>query len=834
MDISDIIDDDLTPKGAGEDAIKRPNDGPAAGQVERALGFILDEQDEEKVAKHVVQHRKDQTSRMSRLRAVWKRNRWWREGKRWVKLEKKQDLNQWVAKLPYRMGSLPPLPNKTDRLCRRIGSTILVDKPFPECEPGDDSNEAKDAAEFATRYLSVKGAESELNFAELCRSAFDKACTYASSFAWVTMDPGGAGHRPRTMRAHPRATHRDNALEDPTAGEELGIPGLTLAARDEDLMQRYVRPDGSLSDAATDADLEWLPGPKVRLLTGLQLTFLPETARGMRDAIGIVITDLTTLGELRALFPERFARLDKDGLETICKWRPDHIEDLLPAHTKMPEDQKFEDGDREGEYKDSQPVVVSTAYYRRCAEYPYGCYAVVGGETLVLHKQKWTAMMPGPLGQDGKEGPMVEECLRIPVAQDRCLNDDTTDDPFGIGIAEHLGAADEIAASALGFQLEHMFRAANPHMFIPIGSSVQPDDVLVRNNMPIMVPANGKPVWEQVPELSGTIPALREEMQQDQNDAAGLQEAAQGVESSTVKSGVHAQTIVNEALKAVGPMKDNLGDFYVNLCEIVLEQARAFSTAPQLLSYTGEDGAYKEREWSRTDFSTTKRVAIARGSFTMHTLAAKQQIAQELFAAKAIDQDEYLERIAGGASPLIGVQENPHLLRVRRQIERFMEGPPPGWVEQVQTQQRAYQAQVAGATAMATSAGQPAPAAPPPPPLPPTPFSNRLPVDLEIIPAKIRHAQLSRKMVSSRFERLAPEWQQAFFAEYAEMRNASGLVPIPDVQRAQAEQEANRPPALPRGVSITMKADERTVAAEEREALAGFQRGAPPPAAVAQ
>lgn len=791
------MEDGLEATPIADDGITRPSDGPAPdlSPVERELGFILDELDDEKVAKHVVQLRKDQEMAMSRRRAVWKRNRWWREGRRFVRIEKKQDYSGWTAKLPYGMGSMPPMPNKNDRLCRRLGNTLLVDKPYPDCEPGDDSNEALDAAEFATRYLVVKGSPSDLNFPKLCRSAFDKSCTYGSAFAWVTMDPGAGGHRPRKMLAHPAATHRDNALEDPTAGEALGVPGLALQANEDDLQERYVRPDGYLSDDPADADLQWLPGPKVRLLTGLQVNFLPETARGMDDAIGIIITDITTLGALRTLFPKRFARMEKEQVDELCKWRPEHVEDLLPAYTKMPDDQKFEDGPRTGEYKDSQVVVTSTIYYERCAEYPYGCYAVIGGQTLVLYRQKWTAKMPAPLGPDGKPGAPKEECLRIPIAQDRCLDDDTTDDPYGVGISEHLGAADEISASALGFQVEHMFRAANPHLFIPQGSTVQPNQVLIRNSVPILTNPQGKPEWEEVPALSNTVPDLREEMQQDQNDAIGLQQAAQGVEDPSVKSGVHAQAIIGEALKAVANMKDNLGDFYVALTEIVLEQTRAFSTVPQLLSYTGEDGAYKQREWSRTDFGTTTRVAIARGSFTMHTLAAKQQMANDQKTAGAIDTEEYMELMAGNVAPTLGQQDNPYRMRVRRQIEKFLEGPTPEWMAQHAAIQQAAAAAQQASTLQAQGIPVPPPAAPPAPL--PTPFSNSLPVDFEPGPAKIRHRHLARTMASTRFERLPQPWQQAFEAEYLAMKNAAGIMTVPEIQKAQAAAKAAQPPGAP-------------------------------------
>jgi hypothetical protein len=73
-----------------------------------------------------------------------------------------------------------------------------------------------------------------------------------------------------------------------------------------------------------------------------------------------------------------------------------------------------------------------------------------------------------------------------------------------------------------------------------------------------------------------------------------------------VHSGVHARTVVQEALKAISNMKDNLEDFYIDLNTIILEQSRAFCSVPTMLSYTGKDGEYKAKEWSRPT-SRTRR-----------------------------------------------------------------------------------------------------------------------------------------------------------------------------------------------------------------------------------
>jgi hypothetical protein len=519
----------------------------------------------------------------------------------------------------------------------------------------------------------------------------------------------------------------------------------------------------------------------------------------------------------------------------------------------MPDDQKYTEGPKAGQYMDSQPVVAATVYYRSCAEYPLGCYAIIGGDSLVLHKETWTAMMPGP--EDG--APEVQECLDIPIAQCRCLDDDVGDDPLGSAMAEHLGPADEIRATALGFQLEYMFRAGNPIPMLPVGSIVQPKAFIRRDGEPIYVNPQGKPEWEQIPSLSQTVPDLREEMGNEIDDESGLQQAAQGVEGPTVKSGIHAQTIVQEALKALTGFKDNIGDYYVSLNQILLQLTRAYCTVPELLTYTGKDGQYKAKEWSRVDFRSTKRVSIAQGSFTMHTLLAKQEMANNALANRVIDQDEYAEMIAGGISPVLGRLDNPLLMRVRNQIEVWQDGPTPEWLaakQQVDAQNaaamQAYQTATAAMQAMAPPVAPgpggvgaaPAPAPPaapatpampaqpampqPPQPLPdpPGPFDPVLPIDDEPDAAKIRHRQLKRAMAEGRFmdPKYPDPWRQVLITAYLRARNAAGVMTVPDVQRAQAQAAAAQTPALPKGVSIAMKGDAGSVAEEEHAALAGF------------
>lgn len=778
------------------------------------LGYIIDEPSDKKVAHSIDEEIDRQEPQMTRNRAVWKRNGWWREGKRWVRLEKKENLALWEAKLPPGMANAPPVPNKTDRLCRRLVNTIMVDPPYPECEPGSASPEARDGAEFSTRYLEVRGSPAELNMTKICRRAAGKAMTYASSFGWVIMDPTGAGHRPRQVLAHPDAETQDEALTDPATGG---------AAAEESLKTRYVAPDHTLTDDPNEADIQWLPGPKVRILTGKNVLFLPANAESLREAVGCLIIDHTTLGDLRQQFPDKMKALKDEELNDLCQWKPKRYKDILPPYSPDPEDQKDESTKK---WKDAQIVWTVTVYYRRCAEYPKGCYAIKAGKETMLYRDRWTAMMEQPPEEDGTEQPEKEEVLEIPLSQCRCLDDDNYDNPYGIGMAEMLGPADEIRASSLGYQLEYMFRFGNPIPMFPMGTIVQPKQWQLRDGNPIYFNPQGKPEIEAVPDLPAIVPALRAEMGEEMNDESGLQQTGQGVESPDVHSGVHARTVVQEALKAISNIKDNLEFFYIDLNRIILEQSRAFCSVETMLSYTGKDGEYKEKEWSRTDFRNTKVVSIRRGSFTMHTLIAKQEMANDAMDRKVITSEEYQELVAGGVSPILGYQENPHLMRIRRQLDTFDDGPPEGWVESMQAVTAATEAlqgwQQRQQAAAATGVIDPTdiqPQAPPPPP--PGPFDDTLPVDDIPEAAKFRFREMSRFMASSKYDaqrQNSPEWCQAFEKEYTKAKNNAGVMTVTEVQAAQAQEAARA--ALPK-TSISVKADPGSVAEAEESAAAG-------------
>jgi hypothetical protein len=226
----------------------------------------------------------------------------------------------------------------------------------------------------------------------------------------------------------------------------------------------------------------------------------------------------------------------------------------------------------------------------------------------------------------------------------------------------------------------------------------------------------------------------------------------------------------------------------------------------------------------------------------MHTLLAKQEAANNAFDRKVIDAEEYAELTSGNISPVLANQENPHLLRIRRQVDVWRDGMPPEYpqalqeyqlqmqqFQQVQQQQQMAQQQAAQLQQQGIPVPPPQTAAPMQPPVkPPGPFDPRLPIDDEPMAAKIRHRELAKLMASTKFASQPPEWQQVLIDCYTQDKNAAGIMTVPDVQKQKAIEAASMPPALPHGVTIAMKGDESNVAREEQAALQGFSQQQPP------
>ena len=122
----------------------------------------------------------------------------------------------------------------------------------------------------------------------------------------------------------------------------------------------------------------------------------------------------------------------------------------------------------------------------------------------------------------------------------------------------------------------------------------------------------------------------------------------------------------------------------------------------------------------------------------------------------------YQQVMSGRLDPVLGLQQDKTVQRVRAQIEAWGEGPP----EEVQgNPQATFQAAMA--------------------------IFTPLPVDDDPTRAQIRYRELSSAMETETFRKFAGqvEWQQAFTQAWLLAKQAAGIMTIPEQQQMQAQQQ---------------------------------------------
>jgi len=189
----------------------------------------------------------------------------------------------------------------------------------------------------------------------------------------------------------------------------------------------------------------------------------------------------------------------------------------------------------------------------------------------------------------------------------------------------------------------------------------------------------------------------------------------------------------------------------------------------------------------------------------------KAQLANQYRAEGLLNPAEAEHVIEGNIGGVFGLQDNPHRLRVRRQIAQWQEGPPKGLGS------NGTQPSPMPQGVMPSAPGQPPtqppngnPVAPGVPPTsggpmapaglglpaaapPPNPFAPLLaqifapgPQDDEPPIAMLRMFELGRALASTKFQRWPPAWGQGLVLAYQQARQASQ---IPDAKMAQTLQE---------------------------------------------
>ena len=687
-----------------------------------------------------------------------RQNMLWRNGTRFTKLVKEADTDLVKIVVPSGLDALPPTPNKVEESIKNAIAILMADPPRPECEPSSDTAQARDAAQFATRFLMAIATESGLNTDAVMYGMLDIGATYASGFAEVGYDRTAGGYVPLSIRARPSATNTQTA--------EFGeLPDGSMDHAP--FVRRYVMPDQSLRESPKGAQMTWQAGLVIDLLNSNQVRFLPRTCGGIAGAKGVVIARFVALGDLKAKYPS-VADMTPEQQHELAQWTVDDYKRLLPEGYKYDTPGKSE---REDAPDDDTLICTLTVYYKSHLAYPKGAACCFAGGKYRIHAEE--------LAFEGDDG--SAEVMDIPLAQMPWEIDADGLDPYGTSPVRRLGPMDEMRATQYASALEYLYRFSRPRVFLPMGSLVTQED-LADPDKPVQFNPQGKPEWQPLPDFPQMGMQLIDRIDAEMNNTIGIQGPALGQIAGSIRSAEQQKTLIEQSNVALTALRNNAQDAYERLHRIILQQARAWLDVPQLMAYRGEDGAYQTQEFTRADFGSTKMVRVQKGSFTMLAPTAKNELIGLEMQNGGIAPEEAARLRRDNVSSLIGIQDNPHVLKIRRQLQAWRKGPP----EQLPQPQPQVDP-ATGQPVVDTMTGQPAMQDP-------TLIAGmqafvREAVDDEQFVAVLRHQELSRAIAELEFYGFPDGWKQALRETYMHARQAAGIQTIAEQQQAMAQQQ---------------------------------------------
>lgn len=667
-------------------------------------------------------------------------------------LEKVQDQDIYRAVLPPGSDPLRPsaVPNKALDLCNKLTETIMVDPPQPEPQAETDAEDAERAAEMAREFLVQDGGEAGTDDAALFWYSVEAATTRASAFHHYWVDPTGNGSAPLQIKAHPQATSPSDPL---VAYDANGIPIPTT-----DFVLRYVTDDNQFTDDPSQAKLTWLPKIRADRLGREHVRLFPEDA-DVQSASHILMLYYSTIEEGRRRWPV-IAEMNDQELSELCDWTPPRYLILLPPALRARWKLQV-GGDKDGPGgSDEQRMFFYYGWYKTPSpEYPRGAMIYASGAFggLTIDKDVWSANVPMPEGK----GTDVRG-MDTPFVQVRLIQDPDDRDPTGRAFMERIGSANEARATIATSYLEGMDINLHPAMYTPATSPVegwQMDQARASGDHIPILSQNDKPMYEEPRILPDVVP-VTEWIDSQMESAASLTKPVTGADNQQEVSGVARNIAVQQGQVSLSRMQQAVNGAWERHWRIKLQLALRYFTAPQMLRYVGEDGAYKQEWWTGVNFARVTQVRVRSGTGTMMAPSAKVNYVNQLSQVAFLPQEQAKDVARQSFTETLGIPDDPQQQRIERQVSAWLKGPPKGWHMQ------------SPPPAPPPQAGQPP--QPPPQPVPSwNPFAP-LPMDDEPQNATVRQRRLAKLMATARFATFAnvPGWQGLVTAEYSRMRNA--------------------------------------------------------------
>ncbi len=628
----------------------------------------------------------------------------------WSTLTHDTQRDKYTQALPYGSSgiTIQAVPNKTWDLIIKTTESLLVDFPESTTEPGSDSEEAQATCEMADRFLSQDAGEQGTNDAVLWNDRVSRALVTATSYLEVWTDPMGGGYVPLQIKAHPGALSPDNALVGPN-GEPT-----------TDYVLRYVTAPtgGQFTDDPSKAAPQWQPKLRATKWQREHIRVYPETAT-VKDADKLIILGYCTLNEAKKRWPA-VAQLKPEDLSALTDWTPTRYLVLLPPFQRAR--WKLSDGkkkDKAGS-SDERIMFYYHVFAKASADYKKGADVVVTGANVgnagvgFLISRKLLSKpvtvqkgQPAPTQQAGPAGApqppqsptpqSVTEirCMEIPVVDITPCSDPDEADPSGRAFVERFaGAVESNASLASGFA-QILEQNLHPDRYIPSTSPVEGwevDNSRATGDAILLAKPEDKPFYGTQPELPAPFLSFYEMSDEAINSMASSERASTGADNSKERSGKALQIAINRNNVSLSGMQTAVNNAYARFCRLKIEHAMSDFTTSQMIGYVGEDGAYKQDEWTGADFALIGKVTVKTGTGTMMTPEQKVDYLGNLAKNAMLQPDEAADAARPAYSKTLGLPPDPHQQRIERQVASWLKGPPsPEWITQYQGFQQAQQ-----------------------------------------------------------------------------------------------------------------------------------------------
>jgi hypothetical protein len=611
-----------------------------------------------------------------------------------------------------------PVINKVADTNRKLASQIFNDPPASDPVPASTEMEDIEAARFSGKLL--ESIDEELGEQHKARRAFIRASDYGSGFIHYYIHPEGE-FSPQVALAAPGALTLAGATEDPVSGQPLEGP----------FDPTFVGAGGALTPDQSEANLVRLPALRSEVLTGLNVRIFPLLSEDIWDSQGVMIGRFIAWGRLRQMYPEWADRLSEEKRTEILAYRPNRAEDLTHFG---------QDINRTTENDDETLVWLITVYFRDGSDYPFGAWGQVVGNGMVIDRDEWAWERP-----DGQKEP-----LPMPVTQYGQW-DEGREGPYKVGTTELIGPAGELRNLYIASMLDHLDRLNNRKVFIPHGSGLTAADM--RDPNARYLPTTGEsPQYETIPPFPIQTQEAIAQTERDIDNTAGLGDTAQGLENPNVKSGRHALAIVQQAQASLSELVQNVQRGWLYGGRVKMALIRANYEAPRIAEWAGPDEEYRVRFWSNSDLGNTTDVRMKPGALSLLSPAAKAQLAEHYFGLGILPPDRMQTIFRDNIGGLIGLTDDPHLMRIRRQIALWLEGPPEGW--------QPNQGEVLDQSGQGLQQK-------------PDPVVEQIwaPVDADFLPqvAQMRLSEIANLMATRAYSEAPPGWNERVRLEFQQM-----------------------------------------------------------------